>query len=136
MVSGSLSFEALSRGARVATLLENAGTAAHILKDNLKLLNVNNANVIHTDSLNWLQQPASEPFDIIFLDPPFHQDMLETACQLLDKNGYLSDHSLIYVEVEKELSPLPVPEHWQCLKNKTAGQVSFNLFQYTSSTNT
>ncbi len=126
--TGALSLEALSRGARSATLLEKSPVAVNVLKSNLSLLKADNADVIETDSLQWLNQPASHSFDLVFLDPPFRLNLLKPACLLLEENGYLHDKSVIYLEVEKELTPLPVPANWQLKKSKTAGQVSFSLW--------
>ena len=126
--TGALSMEALSRGASSATLLEKSPVAAKTLKSNLALLKAEHTKVVETDSLNWLNQTAETSFDLIFLDPPFRMNLLEPACQLLESNGYLNENSRIYIEVEQELNPLPVPENWQLEKSKTAGQVSFSLW--------
>ena len=127
--TGALSLEALSRGAREAVMLEMATPAVNTLKSNLAMLKAGNGNVVDTDSLRFLNQPAEQPFDVIFLDPPFRQGLLEETCRLLSDNNYLHADSIIYVEVEKELNPLPVPETWQLIKSKNAGQVSFNLLR-------
>ncbi|WP_286196587.1 16S rRNA (guanine(966)-N(2))-methyltransferase RsmD [Thalassotalea sp. G20_0] len=126
--TGALSMEALSRGASSAVLLEKSPVATRTLKSNLTLLKAEHAMVIECDSLTWLNQPAETGFDLIFLDPPFRMNLLEPACQLLESNGYLNENSHIYIEVEKELNPLPIPENWQLEKCKTAGQVSFSLW--------
>ena len=125
--TGALSLEALSRGAKEAVMLEMATPAVKMLKSNLTLLKADNGQVHGTNTLQFLSKPCTEPFDVIFLDPPFRQDMLEETCRLLQENGYVHNQSILYIEVEKELDPLPVPEQWQRLKNKQAGQVSFNL---------
>ena len=128
--TGALALEALSRGAQSAVLLEAAAPAARLLTTNLQTLNADNAQVIHTDSLNWLKTPnESKAFDLIFLDPPFRKGLLEETCRLLSENGYIDDNTLIYIEVEKELQPLPVPHQWNQLKAKTAGQLSYYLYQ-------
>ncbi len=126
--TGALAMEALSRGASSATLLEANPIAAKILKSNLALLNAEQGQVIEADSLTWLQRPASQPFDLILLDPPFRLNLLAPTCELLERNGYINDKSHIYIEVEKELTPLPIPDNWQLKKSKTAGQVSFSLW--------
>ena len=127
--TGALSLEALSRGATEAVILEMATPAVKILKNNLALLKASNGHVFGTDSLRFLSQPAEQPFDVIFLDPPFRQGLLEETCRLLSENNYLFADTIIYVEVEKELNPLPVPETWRLINSKKAGQISFNLLQ-------
>lgn len=126
--TGALSLEALSRGAASAMMLEKAGPAAQTLKANLATLKSDKGQVFNTDSLQWLTKKAPHSFDLVFLDPPFRMDLLKTACELLESNGYLNENSLIYIEAEKELSPLPVPANWQPVKSKTAGQVCFTLW--------
>ncbi len=126
--TGALSLEALSRGAKEALMLEKANSAARTLTDNLAALSANNGQVINIDSLNWLTQSADQPFDIIFLDPPFRQGLLNQTCELLQNNGYLSNETIIYIEVEKELSLDSLPAGWCQFKEKIAGQVRYSLW--------
>ncbi|MDO4697834.1 MAG: RsmD family RNA methyltransferase, partial [Pasteurellaceae bacterium] len=100
------------------------------LKKNLVSLKTNNGNVIRTDSLQFLAQPnTAEPFDIVFVDPPFHQGFVPQVLASLAENDWLADNALIYVETEKNHPPLQLPEHWQILKEKTAGQVVSRLIR-------
>jgi len=126
--SGSLAFEALSRAAKSATLLERDKQVAQQLRENLKSLKIDNANVIETDSINYLQQTAAQQFDIIFVDPPFNKDLVEPCCLSLEANHYLTEKALIYIEMEVQLTALNLPENWQLLKEKTTGQVAYRLY--------
>ena len=113
--SGSLGFEALSRQAKQVTFLELDKNVANQLKKNLQTLKT-------TTEQN---QPH---FDVVFLDPPFHFGLAEQAIALLEEKNWLLPHALIYVETEKD-KPLSVPNNWQLLKEKTAGMVSYRLYQ-------
>ena len=126
--TGALSFEALSRGATSATILEKSPVAAKMLKSNLSLLKTSKAQVVEADSLSWLTRKADAPYDLIFLDPPFRMNLLQPTCELLEENGYLHENSYIYIEAENELDPMPVPDNWQQEKVKTAGQLTFSLW--------
>ncbi|AUI66921.1 MULTISPECIES: 16S rRNA (guanine(966)-N(2))-methyltransferase RsmD [Glaesserella] len=126
--SGSLGIEALSRQAQAVTFLEKFADAANQLKKNLVSLKTENGKVIHTDSLQFLaQQNSAEPFDIVFVDPPFHQGFVPQVLAYLAQNGWLAENALIYVETEKNHPPLDLPKHWQIVKEKTAGQVVSRL---------
>lgn len=128
--SGSLGIEALSRQAQAVVFLEKFANAANQLKKNLVSLKTDNGSVIHTDSLQFLiQLNTSDPFDIVFVDPPFHQGFVPQVLTSLAQNNWLADNALIYVETEKNHPPLQLPEHWQILKEKTAGQVVSRLIQ-------
>ncbi|WP_143871448.1 16S rRNA (guanine(966)-N(2))-methyltransferase RsmD [Catenovulum sediminis] len=132
--SGSLSFEALSRGARYATLLEKSKAAAVSLKanlSNLKGLPPSAAAVVQTDTLDYLQtHNSAESYDIIFIDPPFRQGLLEKTCRLVTENNYIAKQGLIYLEYENELAQLTLPSSWKLLKSQTAGQSKYQLYQY------
>ncbi len=128
--SGSLGIEALSRQAQAVTFLEKFADAANQLKKNLVSLKAENGKVIQTDTLQFLTQKNSEmPFDLVFVDPPFHQGFVPQVLTALEQNGWLTENALIYVETEKNHSPLVLPEHWQVIKEKTAGQVVSRLIR-------
>ena len=126
--AGSLSFEALSRGARNITLFELDKAAAKQLNENKKLLSASNIKVIHGNALKFLAQPTAEQYDIVFIDPPFHKGLAEQALALVN-NGWLNKNALIYVEVESNASTPSLPDDWLLLKEKIAGQVAYRLYQ-------
>ena len=128
--AGSLGFEALSRGASNVTLVELDKSAAKQLNANKKLLNAENLNVINGNALQFLAQPTTLHYDIVFIDPPFHQGLAEEACSLVNK-GWLNNNGLIYLEVESNGAPLSLPNNWILLKEKAAGQVAYRLYQAT-----
>lgn len=125
--SGSLGLEALSRGASSAVFIEKNPQASKQLEKNLQSLKTHKGKVILGDSLNFLANPNGQTFDLIFVDPPFHFGLAQKTVDLLEKNQWLSDRALIYVETEKD-AILKTPSHWQSLKEKTVGQVCCRLF--------
>ncbi len=126
--SGSLAFEALSRFAKSALLLERDKQVAQQLKENLKALKVDNASVIETDSINYLQQTARQQFDIVFIDPPFNKGLVSPCCYALEENDYLTAQALIYIEMEAQASAFELPANWQLLKEKSTDQVTYQLY--------
>jgi len=128
--SGALALESLSRYASYAKIIELQRPAAMQLKANLNTLKCDNAEVLNADTLVVLQNGCEQGFDVVFIDPPFRKGLAEKTIQLLDSKGWLNDGALIYVEIESELTQMVVPATWQPLKDKTAGQVSYRLYQY------
>ncbi|WDE05466.1 16S rRNA (guanine(966)-N(2))-methyltransferase RsmD [Thalassomonas viridans] len=130
--SGSLGFEALSRGAGQVTLLELNKTAVSQLKQNQQLLKAENMHIVHTDSLSYLRDSGKSGtaplFDLVFLDPPFNKQLAGQAAALLN-SGWLAENAIIYVETEQN-SDQQLPANWQLLKEKNAGQVSYRLYRY------
>ena len=124
--SGALGIEALSRGVAEVVFVERQPLAARVLRDNLARLNAENARVEMADALTWLRQSGT-PFEIVLLDPPFEQGLLEPVCAMLEQNGWLTDAAWIYLEAETELERLPLPVHWTIHREKIAGAVSYRL---------
>ena len=89
--SGALFFEALSRGASMGLALDNSAAAIASLRQNLSMLNCTTGQVSQTDSLRHLENQTAEPFDLVFLDPPFHQGLLASACALLESCGRVAE---------------------------------------------
>lgn len=124
--SGALGFEALSRGAREVVFVDQSPKVVRMLEDNLALLG-GDAQVVCANTLEWLQRAPAEPFDIVFLDPPFRQQLLGPCCERLEANGWLSRAAAIYIEREADGEPPALPPGWHIEKGKTAGQVSYGL---------
>lgn len=125
--SGGLGFECASRQAEQVTMLELNPTAYAQLNHNIATLKATNIHAINTDAVAYLQQNG-HPFDIVFIDPPFRQGLLEQTIALLEEKGWLAEQALIYVESEKELMLTIFPESWQLHREKIAGQVCYRLF--------
>lgn len=129
--SGGLGFEALSRGAEQVTFLEFNKSAAQQLKQNQELLNTGNATIVHTDTLSYLQtfsEQNQQPFDVVFLDPPFRKQFIEKTASLLNQ-GWLENNAFVYVEMEVDNNNQQLPANWHMLKEKVAGQVVYRLYQ-------
>ena len=108
--SGGLGFEALSRYAKHVTFIELDKKVAANLRNNLANLNVptQSAEVICADSLNYLGQ-LEDSFDLIFLDPPFHKNLLPGAIEKIKQQGLLNENGLIYIECETQSAQYTVP---------------------------
>jgi 16S rRNA (guanine966-N2)-methyltransferase len=127
--SGSLAIEALSRYAVHATLVErDAGLARH-LKQNLQKLSCDNAQVVNQDCLSLLSTMATQQYNVVFIDPPFRKGLALPCCQALERQQWLADNALVYLETEKELTTTEIPANWRLLKEKIAGQLAYRLYQ-------
>ena len=130
--SGALFLEALSRGASTGVAIDANLDAVNNLRRNLTVLQCDDAEVLRADSLHYLSNKAEQGFDIVLLDPPFHQDLLLSACQLLEDNNWLNKDAWIYTESEQAPSSLGVPSSWRLHREKHTGQVHYALWQKVS----
>lgn len=130
--SGALGFEALSRGASEVVFLEKDPIAIQFLEDNATHLKTQNAIILKQNTLEWLNKPldiknGESSFDIVFVDPPYTENLWSTCFFLLEKGHFLSTEALIYVESNKDLNKMDMPENWSILKEKRAGNVFYAL---------
>lgn len=91
--SGQMGIEALSRGAESAVFVDSSRKAVEIIRKNLDSTGFyGRSKVIHTDSLGYLDM-ITEPFDIVYLDPPYSTGILQEAmakvCEIVKKTGII-----------------------------------------------
>ena len=128
--SGALGLEALSREAGEVVMVDNNPQAIQMIQKNLDLLAVNNAQLIQGDAGEYLQQsPTGKLFDIVFLDPPFNQQLVQPFCLQLQQSKCLASEAAIYIEMEKKEKLAKLPPGWELIKEKKAGQLAYYLIR-------
>jgi len=125
--SGALGLEALSRGAKGVVFVEQFQAAARSLEEQLvRFGGASKARVMAMGAARFLRT-APEPFQIVFLDPPFGKDALAEYIPMLDQGNWLAVGSLVYLENERVAGIPAMPPHWELLKSKSAGEVGYHL---------
>ena len=130
--SGALTLEALSRGAASALTLDLNAAAISNLRSHLQTLRCEDCQLLLGDALKHLELQPATPFDLIFLDPPFSQNLLQPTCILLEEKGWLAERAWIYTESENPPSSLGLPGNWRLHRELKAGQVNYALWQRSS----
>jgi 16S rRNA (guanine966-N2)-methyltransferase len=151
--SGALGLEALSRGARQVVFVEPAFAPAQMLAGELKRLHGGapgnpGGRIVQTTAERFLAAPGgkpaaapggkpvaapggksdgAEPFDVIFLDPPFGLDSLPEYVRLIDAGGWVVDGGWVYLESPRAAGAPAIPSHWELAKSKSAGEVGYHL---------
>jgi 16S rRNA (guanine966-N2)-methyltransferase len=124
--SGALGFEAMSRGAGEVVLIEQSGTVVRQLEANARRLEMTGMRIVRGDAIRWLEG-SGQPFDIVFLDPPFAQALWLPAIERLVSGGWLKSGSRVYIETPTRIGFPDLPSDWELVRDKTAGQVRFGL---------
>lgn len=109
--------------------MDHTPALASALRDNLRLLKSDRGNVVCQDVESYLRNAHRPPFDIIFMDPPFRQGWLERLLPLIASGPWVKPGSWVYIEHETELAAPQVPPGWHLHRQKTAGQVTYNLYR-------
>lgn len=125
--SGALGFEAASRGAKSVIQVENSPKACQSLKENAIALAASQISLVQMDVLRYLVGGA-EQYDVVFIDPPFGMNLVAQTCRWLEDRHWLAEQAKIYIEAESTLKLENIPENWQRLRSKIAGEVGYHLF--------
>ena len=114
--SGSLGIEALSNGAKSCTFCDNSNIAIKTIEENTYKIE-EEIHIIKTDYKVFLET-INTKFDIIFLDPPYKFNLINSCLELINKNNLLTDNGLIVLEYEnEEINPL----NYELYKQKKYG---------------
>lgn len=144
--SGALGFEAASRGAAKVVMVDHDWRIIQCLRSHVRTLAADNIEVAYAEAIDFLRDPlpgarlgianaGAHPrtsvgaFDIVFLDPPFGADLLETACHDLESNRWVRRGALVYLEAKHRAQRVQVPQGWVSYRSRRAGQVEYCLFE-------
>jgi 16S rRNA (guanine966-N2)-methyltransferase len=111
-------------------MLERSRKVADALKKNLEVLGADNVTLLSVDALDYLVH-ADEAFDLIFLDPPFGQGLLEPVLELLFSRNLVKPNARVYIEFEASAQVPKLPEGWELIRDKKAGDVRYGLIGIT-----
>jgi len=125
--SGALGFEAASRGAARVVMVEHDRLVFDALKKTRDAIGVKQVELVLEDAFAYLKKTKSG-FDVVFLDPPFGQNALPAVFRQLGMRGGLSPGARVYVESNEAYA---AGEGWRELKRARAGQVSYQLLEWT-----
>lgn len=129
--SGVLGFEAISRGAKSITMLDNNAIVIQHLYAYAELLAcLNQCEIINTQVPSCTNIPGA-PFNIVFVDPPFHQNLASTTLQWLSERQLLNKKGLVYLETERELE-LNLDSAYAVIREKYTKEVCYRLLQFTA----
>ena len=109
--TGQLGLEALSRGAERCTFTDQRREAAALIRENIKACGFQDqTHVVQGDAISFLSG-CREKFDLIFLDPPYETELLETAIAHIARHDLLNVHGMMIAEhpVDKALPALSAP---------------------------
>ena len=127
--SGQLGIEALSRGAQRAVFVDRRTDAVKLIRENLALTRLEDgAQVVCGDSMAYLNA-LREKFDLIFLDPPYADDLLERAVAHIARFDILAPDGIMIAEspAEKELPKLSAP--YRVAREYRYGRIKVTLYR-------
>ena len=130
--TGALGLEALSRGAAQVTFVENGRKGQSLIQENIALCQCRNeTNVVGRDATKLPSNP-SDPYQLIFLDPPYDKQLGEAALASALNGGWIEDDALILWE---ESAPILSPLGCEILETRKLGGTEINFVRWQSESN-
>jgi len=126
--SGALGFEAISRGAAFCLFVETDHAARGAIRANVDALQLFGKTRIHRRSATDLgPKPAGVggPFNLAFLDPPYHKGLIEPCLANLVEGGWLSDDAIAVVETASDETPTLTG--WETLDERESGAAMMRI---------
>lgn len=122
--TGALGIEALSRGAKQVTFIDSGKEAIRLIQDNTRTLGAN-INIIQQD-ITALKANPFDPFDLLFMDPPYKKVKIDNILENLHKNRWITSSTYLVIEQSKEEHTiLPSPFTVLHSKEYTATRIMF-----------
>ncbi len=122
--TGALGLEALSRGAAHVTFVDDGRKAQDLLRQNIELLRASASTTIFRNDARRLGANKGEPYDLIFLDPPYGKRLGEQAIAAAFKHGWVADDALI---VWEESADIEVPESLELFDQRKYGDTRISI---------
>ena len=126
--SGALGFEAVSRGAATAVMVEKNPRVVKALRQNQRAIDSERQLSVTACAAMQYIATCSTRFDLVFLDPPFASEELEKACYQIQKRGLIAPRGLVYLEHASDRKLRYLPETWRELKSAQRGGVRYALY--------
>ena len=118
--TGALGLEALSRGAEHVTFVD---TKTDLARQNVEAMGEQDQATIITADATQLPK-ADEPYDIIFMDPPYNQNLIQKTIDMLVKNGYIDERAILVIESSME-EEYELPGHMRQFDERVYGMSRF-----------
>ena len=127
--TGSLGFEALSRGADNCIFIDKTEAAIKQLKKAKVLFNAKNCHIVKTNASDFLFLNKKNSYDLVFLDPPFADNMIDETINQIAKYGLVTPNGYIYIEINKNQKIPDLPKNWIIVRKKNIANVCFALIK-------
>ena len=127
--TGALGFEALSRGASYVCFVDDGARARKLLKANAALTKSSEVTRILRQNATTLPPNPEPPFDLVFMDPPYGQNLGNTALDIAQKTGWLASNAWV---VWEEQSAQPTPPGFSLIDRRAYGKSHITLLELSS----
>lgn len=128
--SGVLGLEALSRGASSLVAVDGSRLVAAQLRESGQQLGAEGLDVVAMDVPAFVNTARRDPFDVVFLDPPYAEADYEGLCAALDTSALVRPDGFVYLEfATPRASTFAAPDGWSRHRSSRVGHLTYQLWR-------
>lgn len=128
--TGSVGFEAVSRGCQYVLFIDNNVESMRLIRRNAEFLGVEgNCDIFYRDVLKLGKIGNIKPFHFLYLDPPYGKGLAQKALDIVDNGGWLEYNALVVVE-DCVGATIPFSAAFKFLQNRRYGDSQIYFFYY------
>jgi len=128
--TGALGLEALSRGASHVTFVDTGAEARGLIRDHIEAFSAGGiAKLLRRDATALGRSGTLGQFDLVFLDPPYHQGLGEKALAEIAANGWLAPGATLVWE-EAADAEVTIPEGFTLDDTREYGAAAIRFLRF------
>ncbi|HEY3638179.1 MAG TPA: 16S rRNA (guanine(966)-N(2))-methyltransferase RsmD [Rhizomicrobium sp.] len=134
--TGAMGLEALSHRARYCLFVDSSADSRALIRDNVETLGFTGTTKIwrrDATELGAMSPGAGGPFDLVFLDPPYRQNLIAPALASLRDSAWLAPRALVVAEHARD-ETIPQVEQFTLLDTRFYGETTVEFFAFASHT--
>jgi len=127
--TGAMAFEALSRGAAFALLVDDGAEARGLIRENQMALGLaGHSRIFRRDATKLGPITGMPPFDLVFCDPPYRKGLGEKALVSAREGGWLAKDALILLEEAADVE-VTLPDGFEELERRDYGETQVRFLR-------
>lgn len=134
--TGAMSIEAVSRGAAYATVIDNDRASVRLIKKNIEDCSLQNEiTLVQGDYIDFLTKNTKkkQKFDIIFVDPPYHGEMVTNILNEIDESSVLEEDGTVVLETDRDYNTVDETHRLIKVKEKLYSKSKVSVYRFKKS---
>ena len=127
--TGAIGIEALSRGARHADFVDMGREPCAVIRANLAATGFADAATVHQMPVDVFIERGTEPYDLIFMDPPYADPEIIPTLAKLERSGLVQSGSIVVLGHSKRVEPPDRVGRFEALRHRCHGDTCFSIYE-------
>lgn len=128
--TGAIGIEALSRGAEHADFVDMGREPVTVIRDNLRTTGFDRLGTVHQMPVDRFIERATEPYDLIFMDPPYADPTIIPTLESLASSRLVQSGTIVVLGHSPRVEPPDQVGHFEALRHRCHGDTCFSIYEW------